>query len=105
MINDFNAIPCHCARLLNIGLNTEVKMWVKLSRPKKCCLMIIGIVCPNTSDPLQPEPADDTPTSPYRKITTKMTISIIEGMLIFLEAHPQLASKHLKTPTRHTNRH
>ena len=26
MINGFNAIPYHCTQLLNIGLNTEVKV-------------------------------------------------------------------------------
>ena len=27
MINDFNAIPYHCAWLLNIGLNAEVYLY------------------------------------------------------------------------------
>jgi len=41
------------------------------------------------------ESNDDMPAFPPRKITAKMATSNIEDMLIFLEAHPQLASKHL----------
>jgi hypothetical protein len=57
---------------------------------------IIDMVRPSTSDLPQPESDDDAPASPPRKITTKMATSNIKDTLVFLEAHPQLPSKHLK---------
>ena len=63
---------------------------------------MLDMVRPNTSDP---DSDDDTPASPPRKITAKMVASNTEDTLMFLEAHPQLANKHLKTATRRTNRH
>ena len=56
---------------------------------------MLDMVRPDTSDPPQPESDDATPTSPPRKITAKMVASNIEDTLMFLEAHPQLANKHL----------